>query len=281
MLVGLLAACSAGGPLRNVAKGDELAYYNFSEPRSFEEGAYDGALLRVIDGVYRINVRVGDNTMWWGQWGDTYDNVVIDVDVKQLSERPENAYGVMCRVRGTVGQSRAVDPELAAVMAETTPEPESTQFPDTEVTAEPEAEAAAAAEATAEATAESTAAPEATPAIEALPTSAPASGEGDGYLFLIQGSGSYAIMRARGRDLHPLVNWTLSDVIRTGANSENHLRAVCSGNYLAFYINEQFVADATDDTYTMGQVGLAASAATRLGAVIEFDNLQISQVRLN
>ncbi|MDL1900131.1 hypothetical protein FBR02_05110, partial [Anaerolineae bacterium CFX9] len=122
MLVGLLAACSAGGPLRNVAKGDELAYYNFSEPRSFEEGAYDGALLRVIDGVYRINVRVGDNTMWWGQWGDTYDNVVIDVDVKQLSERPENAYGVMCRVRGTVGQSRAVDPELAAVMAETTPE---------------------------------------------------------------------------------------------------------------------------------------------------------------
>jgi hypothetical protein len=281
MLVGLLAACSAGGPLRNVAKGDELAYYNFSEPRSFEEGAYDGALLRVIDGVYRINVRVGDNTMWWGQWGDTYDNVVIDVDVKQLSERPENAYGVMCRVRGTVGQSRAVDPELAAVMAETTPEPESTQSPDTEVTAEPEAEAAAAAEATAEATAESTAAPEATPAIEALPTSAPASGEGDGYLFLIQGSGSYAIMRARGRDLHPLVNWTLSDVIRTGANSENHLRAVCSGNYLAFYINEQFVADATDDTYTMGQVGLAASAATRLGAVIEFDNLQISQVRLN
>lgn len=275
MLVGLLAACTSGAPLRTVTRGDEIAYYNFSEPRTFEEGAYDGALLRVIDGVYRINVRTGDNTIWWGQWGESYEDVVIDADLRQVSERPENSYGVMCRVRGTVGQDRAADPELAAIMAETTP--------DAEMTDEPEAEATAEAESTpdAEATAESTPEAEVTSEPEGMSPAAPATGEGDGYLFLIQGSGSYAIMRARGRDLQPLVDWTLSDVIQTGPNSENHMRVVCSGNYLALYINEQFIADTTDDTYTVGQVGLAASAASRLGAVIEFDNVQVSQVVVN
>ena len=54
------------------------------------------------------------------------------------------------------------------------------------------------------------------------------------------------------------------------------MRAVCAGNYLALYVNDQFVGDATDDTYTSGQVGLAASAANRLGTRIDFDNLTIS-----
>lgn len=275
----LLAACQSRAPLRQVTKGEELAYYNFSMPGSFEEGTYGLASLRVVSGAYRIDVQQGDNTLWWGQWGNTYDNVVIDVDTSQITERNENAFGVMCRVRGSVGQPRAVDPELAAIM-DTTPTQESDPVgSEAEATGEPAAEAQVTAEAESveteaieiDAAADSTETPEAS-------TPESSFGEGDGYLFLIQGTGSYAIMRARGRDVVPLVNWTTSEHIHVGPG-QNHLRVICSGNYLAFYANDQFLADVTDDTYTRGQVGLVASAANRLGVRVEFDNLSISEAR--
>ena len=55
------------------------------------------------------------------------------------------------------------------------------------------------------------------------------------------------------------------------------MRAVCMGDYLALYINDEFVADATDDTYSTGQVGLAASASNILGVQVEFDNLTVHE----
>lgn len=255
LLIVILAACQSAQPRQQITKGNELAHYSFDQPGTFEEGAYGAATLRVVNGVYRIDVSQGDNTLWWGQWGDTYADTVIDVDVEQISERNENAFGVMCRTRGTVGQPVAVDPTLAAIMSDATPE----------------ATAEAAGDATAEATTD--AAAEATG--EGASTAPSAALEGDGYLFLIQGNGQFAIMRSRGRNLTPLVNWQQSNKINQGA-ARNSIRAVCVGTYLAMYINGEFVADATDDTYREGQVGLAASAATRLGTVIEFDNLSVA-----
>ena len=261
----LIAACQSNAPLHQFIKGDVQATYDFSKTASFEEGAYGAATLQVIDGVYEINVMQGDNVLWWGQWGDTYKDSVIEVDTSQQSETNENAYGVMCRVQGTVGQQQPVDPALAAVLQDSTAEPTI------------EATAQATGEATAEATAQAT--PEAALALPLLtptasPTSAPVS-SGNGYLFLIQGGGQFAIMRATGRNLTPLVNWTSSDAIKQGVAS-NHLRAICSGTYLAFYVNDTFMGDATDATYNSGQVGLAASSANRAGTRISFDNLTIA-----
>jgi hypothetical protein len=51
---------------------------------------------------------------------------------------------------------------------------------------------------------------------------------GDGYLFLIQGSGNWGIFRARGRDVIPLSDWTASDLVQRGPGARNHLRAVCA-----------------------------------------------------
>lgn len=255
-LLALLAACGPRGPLRSFTTGDELAYYSFDRSGDFEQGTYGPASLLVRDGVYRIDVREGDNELWWGQWGDAYGDVVIDVDAVQRSQRNENAFGVMCRVRGHVGQ-----PVDAAGLS-------------TEATAEATADATAIAEPTDEATASTTAEATADATRETAAGTVLEAASGDGYLFLIQGTGSYAIMRARGRDLTPLVGWQTSDAIRVGP-AENHLRAVCAGDYLALYVNDVLVADTTDDTYQSGQVGLAASAASRLGARIEFDNLTV------
>jgi hypothetical protein len=257
-----LAACSSG-PLRSFTAGDELARFDFAEPATFEEGIYDNATLRIDNGVYRISLTRGDNEIWWAQWGDTQDNVVIEVEVEQISEPQDATYGVACRLRGQVGQEIPVDPTLAAIVS------------GAEATAEAAAEATseATAEATSEVTVEATVEAEAAATAEASAAEAePVLANGDGYLFLIRGDSSYAIMRARGRSLTPLVNWTRSDAINAGPG-RNTLRAVCLGDYLALYVNDQFMADTTDSTYTSGQVGLAASAGSRLGVVAQFDNL--------
>jgi hypothetical protein len=269
----LLAACQQQGTaLRQYTKGDEIASNDFSDPSSFEEGAYEGATLRVIDGVYQIDVMQGNNVLWWGQGGETYTDTVIDVDTEQRSEVNENVYGVMCRVSGSVGQEQTVDPTLAAIMQDSTPEATSETTP--EATAEATAESTEAAATTDEATAEATS--EATPLLTATPepTFVPVSA-GDGYLFVIQGSGAFAILRTHDRQLIPLVDLTPSEAINRGA-ARNRIRAICVGNYLALYVNDQFLGDATDDTYKEGQIGLGAGAANRLGTRIVFDNLTIS-----
>ena len=292
----LLAACgTAAGPVRKFTKGDELAYYDFSESNTFEEGSYgDGAArLQIRDGVYHIVVTEGDSEVWYGQWGDTYSNVVVDVEAEQITEAENTVYGVMCRMRGRVGQTGSAEttPEASDVTPEATdagairvsPTEETTAAATSE-TAEPGITAEATANATADATAETT--PELRRAGDPTPEGtieAPRGSElninnGDGYLFLVEGTGRFAIMRARGRNVVPLVDWTSSNVIRKGP-AQNNIRAVCLDDYLALYVNGSFMGDAIDDTYTSGQVGLVAAAASRLGVTAEFDNLIVSEAR--
>ena len=337
----LLTSCQSGAALREFTKGDLLASYDFTNAATFEEGTYPAATMQVIDGNYQIDIIQADNVLWWGQWGESYGDVVIDVDTFQESEANGNAYGVMCRVQGNVGQAVEVDPTLAAIM-ESTSEPSAEVLPTGEATSEATAEstmavteaatseatsesvveataesttkstdeatANATAEATSESTREATAVAESTteatteavepvagatteatteatseatseasePLLTATPQPTPmAISTGNGYLFLIQGGGSFSILRARGRNLTPLVEWTNSSAINQGP-APNHIRAVCVGNYLAMYVNDVFLGDATDDTYTSGQVGLGASSASRAGTRIDFDNLTIS-----
>ncbi|MCA9903601.1 MAG: hypothetical protein KC547_07075 [Anaerolineae bacterium] len=267
LLLVALAACQPSGPLRSVTVGDELVAYDFARGQTFEEGVLPGAVLRIQDGTYQIRIERGDRELWWGQWGDTLGDVAVDVDVQQVTEATGNAFGVMCRVRGAVGQPQTPDPELAAMVQtdETeTPEPESTEAEATaENTATPEAGEVTSAPtpvADTEATAESTT------------TLAPT--DGDGYLFLIQGSGAYGIFRSSGRRLQPLVDWATSDAVNISPEA-NHLRAVCAGDYLAFYVNDRLVAETIDDQYSVGQVGLVASTADRLGVQVNFDNLVV------
>lgn len=283
-LVLLAAACSpATGPVKTFTKGDELAYYDFSQVGTFEEGSYaDGAArLEIRDGRYNIDVSEGDSEFWYGQWGDTLGDVIIDTEARQTTESQNTVYGVACRMRGTIGQvAAASDSSLNDLAA---------QPSDGAVLAQAEATAESTAEATAESTAEATAEATREPAAEATAEATLEVGaanalgsltinNGDGYLFLIEGNGRFAIMRSRGRSITPLVDWTSSSAIRTGP-AENRLRAVCMGTYLALYINGEFMADTSDDTYTSGQVGLVAAAASRLGVQVSFDNLSVAAAR--
>jgi hypothetical protein len=316
-LAGLLvAACSPAAAVKQFTKGDELAYYDFNSPGTFEEATYadGGVRLQIKDGVYLVTLTEGDSELWYGQWGDPQRDVVIDVETRQFTESENTVYGVMCRVRGAVGQSVGNDPALEALAAEVGGIPslnasaDVTEEPTAEVTeaatadsteeatleatdeATPEADADATAEATDEASVEATEAateeatepPDETATEEATAESTQDASatvlnvnNGDGYVFLVEGSGRFAIMRSKGGSVTPLVNWTDSAVINKGP-AQNQIRAVCMGDYLALYVNGQFLGDATDDTYTQGQAGLVGASADRLGLLVQFDNLTIS-----
>ena len=53
---------------------------------------------KIYAGVNKTN---NDVYVLGGQWGDTLSDVVIDVEAEQTSERPENAFGIGCRMAGT------------------------------------------------------------------------------------------------------------------------------------------------------------------------------------
>lgn len=100
---------------------------------------------------------------------------------------------------------------------------------------------------------------------------------GDGYYFLISGEGYFTIRRGvegGGGAVRALVGWTRSSAVQAGGF--NRLRAVCVGDYLALYINGQFVGETRDTLLQRGFVALAGAVAGDTGTLrAEFDNLTI------
>lgn len=100
------------------------------------------------------------------------------------------------------------------------------------------------------------------------------SNNGDGYYFLVSGDGYYSIRKGEGDSVPPLVDWTTSSAVNKG-QEQNKLRAVCLGDYLALYVNDTFVADVRDTTYTSGYAGFAGTAFEGGDIDVAFDNLTI------
>lgn len=97
----------------------------------------------------------------------------------------------------------------------------------------------------------------------------------DGYYFLISGEGRYTIFVFNEGERRDLVPWTQSDVINTGL-ADNTLIAVCQGDYLALYANDQLLAETRDSTFSEGNAGMAATVYVEGEDVyVAFDNLRI------
>ena len=98
---------------------------------------------------------------------------------------------------------------------------------------------------------------------------------GRGYFFLISGDGHASIRWSDGRSLRAIVAAFPSQHIKQG-QARNRVRAVCVGDYLALWVNDEFVAEARDRRASSGAVGLAgvmSYAGKRLSAA--YDNLRV------
>lgn len=100
---------------------------------------------------------------------------------------------------------------------------------------------------------------------------------GEGYYFLIGSDGTYSIRYGRGRDVESLVTWTHSRAINTG-EGRNRIRAVCIGDMLSLYVNDQLVDTVYDNHYSRGVAGLAFVSGDEF--TVEFDDFEMWEAEL-
>lgn len=107
---------------------------------------------------------------------------------------------------------------------------------------------------------------------------------GAGYAFLVSNDGFGAIARTDGRSLTFLFDWHENSAINE--SGDNTLRAICIDDYLALYVNDEFIGDASDDRFVeAGQIGLLAGIfVTEAGASgnveATFDDLTVAEASL-
>ncbi len=104
---------------------------------------------------------------------------------------------------------------------------------------------------------------------------------GRGYYFLISGDGYASIRWSNGRSLEQVVAAQPTTHVKRGG-ALNRLRAVCIGDYLALWVNDQFVIEARDrraSTGVAGMVGVMNYEGRRLTLTI--DDLKVWRATLD
>jgi hypothetical protein len=105
---------------------------------------------------------------------------------------------------------------------------------------------------------------------------ADASNNGDGYYFMVNPNGYFSVSVSDGDQIVPLVDWQPSPAVRPGLD-RNTIRAICLGNMLAMYLNDQLVATVEDNRFASGYTGIAVAAGSA-SADAAFDDLTIYTV---
>ncbi len=100
--------------------------------------------------------------------------------------------------------------------------------------------------------------------------------KGQGYYFVVGMDGYAFIAKGTPGKVDDLTDEVQTSAINTGTDS-NTVRAVCIGNYLALYVNDQFIVDANDSTFTSGVAGLTAATATAQDADVIVKSVDISE----
>lgn len=98
-----------------------------------------------------------------------------------------------------------------------------------------------------------------------------------GYAFLISSDGFWALARSDGSRLRFLENWRKHSAIKK--NSTNTIQAYCIDDYLALYINGEFIGDIEDNRISeAGQVALISGGPEGQPVTVAFHDLQVKQV---
>lgn len=101
------------------------------------------------------------------------------------------------------------------------------------------------------------------------------------YAFLISSDGYAGIARPVNDVLTDIGAMRMEEAVKLG-DGTNHIRAICSGDLLKLYVNDEFVGVWVDNTISYGDVGvIAASLDNEKGTEVLFDNFRVSSVPFN
>lgn len=93
------------------------------------------------------------------------------------------------------------------------------------------------------------------------------------YTFRVKDDGHYQFRIRYQGEWDTLIDWTETDVLRPGR--DNVLTAVAEGPHFTFYINDQFVAEATDDQLDSGKYGVIVGLQEGDTASFEFRDFEV------
>ncbi len=96
------------------------------------------------------------------------------------------------------------------------------------------------------------------------------------YRFVVGRDGYYNIGKKQDGKLTDLGSGNNDSAFHQG-DGVNRVRADCSGNILALYLNGTKLVEVKDDSFSQGSVGLLVGTHSNKGADIYFDNFAISK----
>jgi hypothetical protein len=97
------------------------------------------------------------------------------------------------------------------------------------------------------------------------------------YTYEISADGQFAVTKVVDGQRKALADWSRTRYINQGKNA-NILEVVCNGTAMDFYVNGEYLAGVSDNTFSKGAIGLMAGTFTRKGVRVEFDNLRVSEI---
>jgi hypothetical protein len=98
------------------------------------------------------------------------------------------------------------------------------------------------------------------------------------YLFKLRCGGAARFEVVRGSDITPIVDWTTSAAINTGAPADNTLMVWAAGDQFRFYVNDQYLFSAQDAALTSGYYGVYIYDRTAGGLTVNFEDLVVRTV---
>ncbi len=96
-------------------------------------------------------------------------------------------------------------------------------------------------------------------------------GTANGYLVNITAGGSYSAWRRVNGVSTAIISWTPSPHINTGMGASNIVSIHAMGSTFHIYINGEYINSFTDNTYTVGYVGLGTYDASEGANLVKWD----------
>lgn len=100
---------------------------------------------------------------------------------------------------------------------------------------------------------------------------------GDGYGFRIASDGMAEIVLFSDGESTALYEWTESTAVRVDG-ATNHITAICQGSHLSLLVNDEFVAEVVDDTFSTGDLALSAISYSDDPVEVLFDDIIVQSI---
>ena len=95
------------------------------------------------------------------------------------------------------------------------------------------------------------------------------------YYFGLGCGARYRVRRYQAGEWKELIDWTPAAAILAGDAEENRLAVRALGGRFYFFANDEYLGEATDNSFAEGHFGVFAQSSAAGGLAARFDNLQV------